>query len=69
MNVENQKKAYEFVKSLHNDTTKTNMEKAQVFNLKMLDWAKREGKNISDSVINCLRELAVNAIKSETTKD
>ena len=69
MNVENQRKAYEFVKSLHNDTTKTNMEKAQVFNLKMLDWAKREGKNIGDSVINCLRELAVNAIKSETTKD
>lgn len=35
----------------------------------MLDWAKKLGKTMTDSTINCLRELAVNAIKSEKDDD
>lgn len=65
MDPENQKKAYEFVKALRLRTDLTNREKAELFNLKMLDWAKMAGKILGESVINCLRELAVNAIKAE----
>lgn len=61
---ENQKKALEFVKALAKDTTLSNREKAQRFNLQMLIWAKEVGKVMSESVINCLRELAVNALKA-----
>lgn len=66
MNPENQKKAYEFVKELRARTDLTNREKAEIFNLKMLDWAKRLGKKLSDNMINCLREMAVAAMKAET---
>lgn len=31
----------------------------------MLKWAKKAGKILAESVINCLRELAVSALKSE----
>lgn len=65
MDPENQKKAYEFVKALRSRTDLTNREKAEMFNLKMLDWAKKAGKILADSVVNCLRELAVNALKAE----
>ena len=65
MDSDNQKKAYEFVKELNARTDMTNYEKAQTFNLKMLDWAKKLGKIRTDSTINCPRVLAVNAIKSE----
>ena len=34
----------------------------------MLEWAKKAGKILVDSVVNCLRELAVNAIKAEMGK-
>ena len=68
LNVETQKKAYEFVKQLHSITDISSYEKAQIFNLKMLDWAKSVGKNLSISIINCLRELAVTAIKEETSE-
>lgn len=61
----NQKVAYDFVKALHNDDSMTNAEKAKVFNQQMLKWAKQVNKKIADSVINCLRELAVNALKAE----
>lgn len=62
---ENQKKAYELVKELNADNTKTNWEKAELFNIKMASWAKKVGKKILTSQLNCLRELAVNALKAE----
>lgn len=31
----------------------------------MLNWAKKVGKKLSDSMINCLREMAVAALKAE----
>lgn len=31
----------------------------------MLDWAKTFNKTLTDSAINCLRELAVAAVKAE----
>lgn len=62
---ENQKKAYEFVKDLHNRTDISNKEKAKEFNKMMIRQLKKEGKEVCESVINCLRELAVNAIKTE----
>ena len=43
----------------------TNSEKAKMFNKQMLDWAKKVGKKLSDSMINCLREMAVAALKAE----
>lgn len=62
---ENQRKALEFAKKLHHRKDYTNYEKAQVFNLQMLDWAKTFNKTLTDSAINCLRELAVAAVKAE----
>ena len=61
----NQRKAYEFVKELHNRTDISNKVKAKEFNKMMIRQLKKEGKEICESVINCLRELAVNAIKTE----
>jgi hypothetical protein len=46
----------------------TNKEKQKIFNQQMLEWAKSLGKKMSESVINCLRELAVNALKAELSK-
>jgi len=31
----------------------------------MLEWAKSLGKKMSESTINCLREMAVNVAKAE----
>ena len=61
----NQQKAYDFVKQLKDRTDLSNHEKAEVFNLKMLDWAKKIGKKLSDNMLNCLREMAVAALKAE----
>ena len=66
---DNQKMAYEFVKALNARTDITNKEKAKIFNEQMLDWAKKIGKKMNESVVNCLRELAVNALKSELQKE
>ena len=68
LNVQNQKKAYEFVKELHKRDDLTNAQKAKEFNKKMLEYAKKTGQILGESVINCLRELAVNAFKSEQEK-
>ena len=65
MKPENQKKAYEFVKELNKRTDMTNVEKAKEFNRQMFEWAKKMGKKMTESVVNCLRELAVNALKVE----
>lgn len=62
---DNQKKAYDFVKELK-ASDMSNLEKAKAFNKKMLKWAKSVGKVMGESVINCLREMAVNAVKAET---
>lgn len=63
--LENQRKALEFAKKLHHRKDYTDYEKAQVFNLQMLDWAKTFNKTLTDCSINCLRELAVAALKAE----
>ena len=62
---DNQKIAYEFVKALNARVDITSKEKAKLFNEQMFDWAKKLGKKMNESVVNCLRELAVNALKSE----
>ena len=59
-----QKKALEFVKELAVRDDLTGTEKAELFNEKMLEYAKTIGKTLCESVINCLRELAVNALKA-----
>ena len=66
---ENQKKAYGFVKELRLRTDLTNEQKAALFNKQMLEWSKKAGKILADSVVNCLRELAVNALKAEMGRD
>ena len=68
VDLENQRKALEFAKKLHHRKDYTDYEKAQVFNLQMLDWAKTFNKTLTDCSINCLRELAVAAIKAEEQK-
>ena len=62
---ENQRKAYECVKELRLRADLTNKQKAALFNEQMLEWAKKAGKIMADSAVNCLRELAVNALKAE----
>lgn len=65
LNPENQRKAYDFVKELKRRDDLTSLQKAGEFNKKMLEWSLKEGKNLGKSAINCLREMAVNAIKAE----
>lgn len=60
-----QRKALEFVRELAHREDLTNAQKAQKFNEKMFEYGKMLGKVLKDSVINCLRELAVNALKAE----
>ena len=60
-----QKKALEFVRELAKRDDLTNTEKAKIFNEKLLEYGKLLGKTLCESVINCLRELAVNALKAE----
>lgn len=60
-----QRKALEFVRELAKRQDLTNLQKAQKFNEKMLQYGKMLGKTLGESVINCLRELAVNALKAE----
>jgi len=62
---DNQMAAYNFVKELNNRDDIDTLEKAKIFNKKMLEWAKKEGKKLSTSLINFLREWAVNMIKKE----
>ena len=60
-----QRKALEFVRELSKRTDLNNAEKAQLFNQKLAQYAAMLGKTLCESVINCLRELAVNALKAE----
>lgn len=57
------RKALEFVKELAQRDDLTSAAKAQLFNKKMIEYGKLLGKTFGESVINCLRELAVNALK------
>lgn len=63
-----QKKAYEFVKELAKREDISNIEKAKIFNEKMFEYSKKIGMVLCESVVNCLRELAVNALKAERGK-
>lgn len=63
---ENTKKAYEVVKELNARKDLSTKEKAEMFNLMMLDWAKSTGRELKDSTLNCLREFAVNILKMES---
>lgn len=65
---ENQKVALDFVKELQQRTDLTNKEKAAEFNKKMLEWALKLGKKLSENAINCLREMAVASLKVEKIK-
>ena len=60
-----QRRALEFVKELAKRDDLTTAAKAQLFNKKLAEYAKTLGKTLCESVINCLRELAVNALKAE----
>lgn len=62
------RKAYQFVKELNERTDLSKREKMEIFNLKMLDWAKETGIELKDSTLNCLREFAVNVLKAEMEK-
>jgi len=63
-----QRKALEFVKELSHRKDLSNPEKAKLFNEKLFRYGKDLGKVLCDSVLNCLRELAVNALKAESGK-
>lgn len=58
-------KALSFVRELALRDDLTNAEKAKIFNEKMIAYAKTLGKVLGESVVNCLRELAVNALKAQ----
>ena len=70
LNKENQQKAYEFVKELNSRNDLTVKEKAEMFNKKMHDWLRDfTKKELSDSMINCLREFALSALKAESSEE
>ena len=60
-----QRKALEYVRALAKREDLDNFQKAKEFNKKMAEYGLLLGKTLCDSVINCLRELAVNALKAE----
>ena len=60
-----QREALKFVRELAIREDLTNKEKAAIFNEKMVTYGKQMGKVLCESVINCLRELAVNALKAQ----
>ena len=60
-----QREALKFVRELAIREDLTNKEKAAIFNEKMVAYGKEMGKTLCESVINYLRELAVNALKAQ----
>ena len=58
-------KAFEFVKELDARKDISTLAKAQLFNKQMIAYGKQLGMTLCESVINCLRELAVNALKAQ----
>ena len=65
LDADNQSKAYEFAKEVSARNDMTNEQKAKAFNEKMRGYAKSVEKPLSECAINCLRELAVSAVKGE----
>lgn len=63
-----QQKALEFVRQLAKREDLTNAKKATLFNQMLFEYAAKIGKVVCESVLNCLRELAVNALKAERGK-
>lgn len=61
-------KAFEFVKELWNNNELTGMQKAALFNEKLIAYAKKVGKAIAPAMINLLRELAYMALKVAITQ-
>lgn len=61
------KKAIQFVKELNKRDDLTGKEKADIFNEKLFDYAKKVGKVVHAVAINLLRELAVTAVKIAVT--
>lgn len=62
---ENQQKALDLVRDLASSKL-TNEQKRDEFNAQMKSWAKAAGKDLSDAVLNALRENAVVALKCES---
>lgn len=60
-----QRKALDYVRKLSRREDIDNIQKAKEFNKKMAEYGALIGKTLCESVINCLRELAVNALKAE----
>jgi len=56
-------KAFEFVKELHKRDDISGLEKARIFNEKLLEYGKKVGKIIAPHMLNLLRELAYMALK------
>ncbi len=61
-------KAFEFVKELWNNNELTGIQKAALFNEKLIAYAKKVGKAIAPAMINLLRELAYMALKVAITQ-
>lgn len=61
-NADFQKFAYNTAVELHNDTSKTVLDKAKDFNIKMAQYILSKGMPSSTSLVNVLRELACQAI-------
>lgn len=68
LNKSMQEAAYKFVKELNDRKDLTTLQKAEKFNHKFMMWCLERGKEVKESVINCLREWAVIAVKSEMEK-
>lgn len=63
-----QKEAWEAAKELALRDDLSNEEKAKMFNERLKEFSKTSGISIGESVLNCLRELAVNALKAQSGK-
>lgn len=63
-----QQKALECARDLAQRKDISNSAKVVIFNQKMSDFGRKMGKPLCDSVVNCLRELSVNALKAERGK-
>lgn len=61
---DNQRAALDLVRHLASSQL-TNEQKQAEFNAQMKSWAKAAGKDLSDAVVNALRENAVIALKCE----
>lgn len=68
-NADIQKFAYNTAIDLRQDESMTTLEKAKEFNIRVAKYIKELGLVSTTSLINTLRELAVQAIKVQATKN